>query len=204
MLNLLLGALARRRCAPLLARIELVPVLDWRGLLQALSALEAQPPPGLALVLVADLAALLAGLFVARPPAVAHALVARLSLRLRRLARGLASRPLVLLLNRTTRQRGSGDDARLALPGPHGGAESPLVPAFGSVFAQLLDLNLLCQPLALADKTGSIIAVEVLADHLGLWQGVGAKRRRRDHRWAPVRLLAGRLVDEPPSEPATA
>ncbi|KAF4822903.1 hypothetical protein CGCTS75_v010452 [Colletotrichum tropicale] len=89
-------------------------------------------------------------------------------------------------------------------------------PTFGLVFAQLLDLHLLCTkvprtrkdaerlyaPPARDDGGGGGVrytwVVEVLLDELGVWEERAAQpgvRRCREQRWTAVDVRAGRVVD---------
>ena len=106
----------------------------------------------------------------------------------------------------------------LPLPGYHAhAARRSNKPTFGLVFAQLLDLHLLCSrvPRARADAdalyapaeeegegedgrprpTRFVTVVEVLLDEMGLWEGRAGVRRSREQRWAAVEIEAGRLRD---------
>ncbi|KAK0729883.1 hypothetical protein B0H67DRAFT_476525 [Lasiosphaeris hirsuta] len=87
-------------------------------------------------------------------------------------------------------------------------------PSFGLVFAQLLDLHLLCTrvPQTRADVSGLVLpvsvardgkdvrfrwVVQVLLDEVGAYRmgGGGWERREREQRWAAVDVEEGRVVD---------
>ena len=109
---------------------------------------------------------------------------------------------------------GYGGDAS---PQYHGNSSGNNKPSFGLVFAQLLDVHLLCSrvprtradaevvfaprhttppPVAVAPRFAWV--VEVLLDEIGVWDGVGSgrPRRSREQRWGAVDVVDGvRLVD---------
>jgi hypothetical protein len=98
-------------------------------------------------------------------------------------------------------------------------------PAFGLVFAQLLDLHLLCTRVPRSRKDSELLAgvrtpaavprdreavefvtvVEVLLDEMGVWKGTTDggddddtrqwARKSREQRWAPVVMDGGRVVE---------
>ncbi|VUC33139.1 unnamed protein product, partial [Clonostachys rosea] len=105
-------------------------------------------------------------------------------------------------------------------------------PAFGLVFAQLLDLHLLCTRVPRSRKDSELLAgvraaaaasrdretveyvtvVEVLLDEMGVWKGVADggdeearkwARKNREQRWAPVVVDNGRVVEAFPRASST-
>ncbi|KAK2767997.1 fasciclin domain family [Colletotrichum kahawae] len=123
--------------------------------------------------------------------------------------RSSSSRPLASTL------RSVFNPPQLDIPGYAGQAASRRnKPTFGLVFAQLLDLHLLCTkvprtredaerlyaPPDRDDGGGSVRytwVVEVLLDELGVWEEGAAPgvRRCREQRWTAVDVRAGRVVD---------
>ncbi|KAL7931094.1 hypothetical protein V8C35DRAFT_311300 [Trichoderma chlorosporum] len=84
-----------------------------------------------------------------------------------------------------------------ASPG-HAGGYKPNKPTFGLVFTQLLDIHLLCTRAPRSGKTAlprSLTVVEVLLDDIGLWEGKGGLRKRREQRWTVVAPSNGRIIE---------
>ncbi|KAG5975786.1 hypothetical protein E4U58_007326 [Claviceps cyperi] len=96
----------------------------------------------------------------------------------------------------------------LDIPGYYTGTlPRRLKPSFGLVFAQLLDLHLLCSRVARTrahdglpglqggegDAGGVVTVVEVLMDEMGVWQGRRGVRPRREQRWTAVDVVKGRV-----------
>lgn len=208
-------------------------------------AADTRRPPSV--ILVTHFSTLLTSLFTQRENSAAHAALQLLGAHLRYLSRSLPSHPLVLLLNSTTASsdanavNGNAPPRKqpldptlrsvfhpppLPLPGYAAPTCAPLrgsKPSFGLVFAQLLDLHLLCArvPRAKDDADGAhgaygaeaaaagqqrdapaataaarcVTVVEVLLDDMGLWQGRTGHRPRREQRWAAVDVVGGRVVD---------
>lgn len=194
------------------------------------------------LILITHTSALLSGLFTARDKPAAHESALLLSSHLQYLTRGPTfGDPLIMLLNSTTSPFSPAHDdvvtatvndeprqARLPEPTlssifnpppqashPPGHAPHRNKPSFGQVFAQMLDLHLLCTrvPRAKEDAAAAaaglgpgfvsyVWAVEVLLDETGVYEGSGfdicKARRSREQRWAAVyvdELNGGRVVD---------
>ncbi|PNY26526.1 Uncharacterized protein TCAP_03544 [Tolypocladium capitatum] len=182
---------------------------------------DARRPPSV--VLVARFSALLTSLFTQREKSAAHTALQLLGAHLRHLSRSLPSHPLVLLLNSTTATPSAGAPPRPPLeptlrsvfhPPPLPGCAAPAPalrgdkPSFGLVFAQLLDLHLLCARVPRAKDDAAAVTrpaaaaapryvtvVEVLLDDMGLWQGGTGHWLRREQRWAAVDVVGGRVVD---------
>ncbi|KAM0323169.1 hypothetical protein ACHAQA_009019 [Verticillium albo-atrum] len=80
-------------------------------------------------------------------------------------------------------------------------------PSFGMVFAQILDLHLLCTRVprgaddaerVFGDAPGEakfVWVVEVLLDEIGVWEGKRGPRRSREQRWGAVDVVKGRVVN---------
>ncbi|KPM39174.1 hypothetical protein AK830_g7387 [Neonectria ditissima] len=162
-------------------------------------------PPLPDIIVVTHFSSLLTSLFTHREKAAAHSTLQLLGAHLRDLTRNLPSSPLVLLLNSTsspTTSAAADAQKKAALdptlrsifnpPPPPGYAAAAhhhharrSKPSFGLVFAQLLDLHLLCTRLPRArddaeaafraDKQGArtavVVVVEVLLDEMGVWEG---------------------------------
>ncbi|PNP50056.1 hypothetical protein THARTR1_09241 [Trichoderma harzianum] len=80
----------------------------------------------------------------------------------------------------------------------HAGGYKPNKPTFGLVFTQVLDVHLLCTRAPRPGKTSlprSLTVVEVLLDDIGLWEGKGGLRKRREQRWTVVAPYNGRIVN---------
>lgn len=213
----------RRRVRACLDRVMLSCVFDVDGLCEVLSELDGEggdeppevadsqdddgappPPPPPSIVLVTHLSSLLTSLFAQREPSAAHAALDQLSRRLRALARAPPSSPLVMLLNSTTAAAPAPRSQSRPLDPALRSVFAPAAarPAFGQVFARLLDLHLLCTAMPPRTRAAAVVvAVEVLVDHLGLWLGRRGPRPSREQRWAPVRVVGGRVVDAVASAP---
>ncbi|KAI5464546.1 hypothetical protein BGZ63DRAFT_401479 [Mariannaea sp. PMI_226] len=88
-------------------------------------------------------------------------------------------------------------------------------PSFGLVFAQLLDMHLLCTRLPWNGSSGddgdteateaalqhgttarsAIWVTEVLFDQMGFWEGTRGPRRNREQRWTALNVEGGRVKD---------
>ncbi|KAF4510052.1 hypothetical protein G6O67_001977 [Ophiocordyceps sinensis] len=213
----------RRRVRACLDRVMLSCVFDVDGLCEVLSELDGEggdeppevadsqdddgappPPPPPSIVLVTHLSSLLTSLFAQREPSAAHAALDQLSRRLRALARAPPSSPLVMLLNSTAAAAPAPRSPSRPLDPALRSVFAPAAarPAFGQVFARLLDLHLLCTAMPPRTRAAAVVvAVEVLVDHLGLWLGRRGPRPSREQRWAPVRVVGGRVVDAVASAP---
>ncbi|KAL6786995.1 hypothetical protein J3E68DRAFT_419904 [Trichoderma sp. SZMC 28012] len=80
----------------------------------------------------------------------------------------------------------------------HAGGYKPNKPTFGLVFTQLLDMHLLCIRAPRPGKTSlprALTVVEVLLDDIGVWEGKGGLRKRREQRWTVVAPYNGRIID---------
>lgn len=80
----------------------------------------------------------------------------------------------------------------------HAGGYKPNKPTFGLVFTQLLDMHLLCTRAPRPGKTAlprALTVVEVLLDDIGVWEGKGGVRKRREQRWTVVAPYNGRIID---------
>ncbi|KKP03933.1 hypothetical protein THAR02_03970 [Trichoderma harzianum] len=80
----------------------------------------------------------------------------------------------------------------------HAGGYKPNKPTFGLVFTQLLDMHLLCTRAPRPGKTTlprSLTVVEVLLDDIGVWEGKGGLRKRREQRWTVVAPYNGRIIN---------
>ncbi|KAF3073227.1 hypothetical protein CFAM422_004546 [Trichoderma lentiforme] len=80
----------------------------------------------------------------------------------------------------------------------HAGGYKPNKPTFGLVFTQLLDMHLLCTRAPRPGKMSlprSLTVVEVLLDDIGVWEGKGGLRKRREQRWTAVAPYNGRIID---------
>ncbi|KAL7913540.1 hypothetical protein GGI35DRAFT_213541 [Trichoderma velutinum] len=80
----------------------------------------------------------------------------------------------------------------------HAGGYKPNKPTFGLVFTQLLDMHLLCTRAPRPGKTSlprALTVIEVLLDDIGLWEGKGGLRKRREQRWTVVAPYNGRIVN---------
>ncbi|KAG5927486.1 hypothetical protein E4U42_002196 [Claviceps africana] len=172
-----------------------------------------EPP---SLVLITHFSSLLSGLFAQRERRAAHETVSRVGARLGRLSRTLPSGPLVMMLNSATGTgTGTGPPTRTAADPSLQGIFGPRPrPSFGVVFAQLLDMHLLCSRATTRhggtptetvrrrdggqeqDHPGaaSVTVVEVLTDDMGVWQGRRGPRPSREQRWTAVHVVAGRVV----------
>lgn len=107
----------------------------------------------------------------------------------------------------------------LSLPGyRHGAASRRNKPSFGLVFAQLLDVHVLCTRVPRdADDADALYApapgaegaaevryawvIEVLLDETGVWGPGGGRRRSREQRWGVVDVQGGRVRDAFGPEP---
>ncbi|SPN99799.1 related to PET191 protein, involved in assembly of cytochrome oxidase [Cephalotrichum gorgonifer] len=188
------------------------------------------PDQGPDIILVTHFSTLLTTLFTHTEKTSAHNTLQLLSSRLRHLSRTLPSSPLVILANSTTTtaaHSGPATEARdaalppggypprrqepdptlrsvFAAPGPYAGGTRQK-PSFGRVFAQLLDLHVLCTrvPRTREDAEGFVLgrggdevwAVEVLLDEGGVWEGKRGERKGRERRWGIVDLEGGRIID---------
>ncbi|PFH62982.1 hypothetical protein XA68_10733 [Ophiocordyceps unilateralis] len=173
------------------------------------------------IIIIAHLPLLLSSLFAQRRSA-AYGVVNRLRRLVRRRAREGA---LVLLLNSTSSSSSSSLSPSISHPSlgqserrkttttttmttttttTMMGSRSVLVPelrvAYGSVFANLVDLHLLCFPASLAfgpspSHLAHVPVVEVLLDRFGLTPPVrGRPSLSREQRWVLVGLGEGHLV----------
>lgn len=196
------------------------------------------------IIIVTHFSSLLTSLFTHREKSAAHSALQLLGAHLRDLTRNLASSPLVLLLNSTSSSSPSPADsgsgaAKKAAPDPtlrsifnpppppgyaaHAGAPASTrrsKPSFGLVFAQLLDLHLLCTRIprsrddaeaaaaafhhrqAGADGGAALVAgvstawvIEVLLDDMGVWEGRKGARRDREQRWTAVDVEGARVKE---------
>ncbi|GAB1311732.1 hypothetical protein MFIFM68171_01942 [Madurella fahalii] len=194
------------------------------------------------LILITHTSALLSTLFAARDKPTAHETTALLSSHLQYLTRSPAfGNPLVILLNSTTSPLSQGHDDIVTItandeprqakfPEPtHSSIFSPPPqvtyppghtfqrnkPSFGQVFAQMLDLHLLCTrvPRTNEDAAAAVAGlglefvsyvwvVEVLLDEIGVYERTDfddyGVRRNREQRWGAVdvdELKGGRVVD---------
>ncbi|KAM0274868.1 hypothetical protein ACHAQH_007793 [Verticillium albo-atrum] len=96
---------------------------------------------------------------------------------------------------------------QLAMAGYRSLASRRNKPSFGMVFAQMLDLHLLCTRVprgaedaerVFGDAPGEasfVWVVEVLLDEMGVWEEGKGPRQSREQRWGAVSLVEGRLVD---------
>lgn len=193
------------------------------------------------IIIITHFSSLLTSLFTHREKAAAHSALQLLGTHLRDLTRNLASSPLVLLLNSTSSAAPSPADggsgaAKKAAPDPtlrsifnpppppgyaaHAGAPAATrrsKPSFGLVFAQLLDLHLLCTRIprgrddaeaaaaafhhrhdggaALVAGVSTVWVVEVLLDDMGVWEGRKGARRDREQRWTAVDVEGARVKE---------
>ena len=207
----------------------------------ALNAEETQPSRLPDMILITHTSTLLNTLFTGRDKESAHNTMLLLSSRLRSLTRSHAG-PLVMFLNSTASPHHADGVATPATdhhrppkqleqtlcsifnppppPSAAGDWQQPghslafmrNKPSFGLVFAQMLDLHLLCTlvPRTKTDRValmasggtasvGYVWAVEVLLDELGVYglsEEGGWERRSREQRWAVVDVDgAGRVVN---------
>lgn len=186
------------------------------------------PPPSAGktspeIIVITHFSTLLTNLFTHREKSAAHSALQLLSSHLHHLARTLPSQPLILILNSTAADAAPSRtskqpqlDASLrsvfnppSLPGYAygGGAARRNKPSFGLVFAQLLDMHLLCTripgekddadavyaPAGAADDVRFVTVVEVLLDDTGVWEGKRGQRKSREQRWTAVDLVGGRV-----------
>ncbi|KAH7362206.1 hypothetical protein B0T11DRAFT_81914 [Plectosphaerella cucumerina] len=187
------------------------------------------PPPTSSLpdmIIITHFSSILATLFARRDPKPAHTALHLLSSHLRHLSRTLASNPLIMLLNSTSSSSSAGAASRpsekpldpslrsvfnptpVGIPGyRHGAASRRNKPSYGLVFAQLLDVHILCTraPREAADaerlyapRPGGeeeavryVWVVEVLLDEVGTWEGGGGGLGSRGG--GLLMLLGGRL-----------
>ncbi|KAG5913075.1 hypothetical protein E4U53_005025, partial [Claviceps sorghi] len=213
-----------------LERVMLSCVFDMDGLWEVLADLDldrqdARGPPATpredgcppCFILVTHFSSLLRGLFAQRERRAAHSAVSRVGDRLGRLSRTLPSGPLVMILNSTTEAEAEAEaepSTRTAAaapdPFPPGmfGAPPPrrVRPSFGVVFAQLLDMHLVCWPAPRPDtreggdrekdhhRTRFVTIVEVLTDDMGVWQRGRGPRPSREQRWTAVDVVAGSVI----------
>ena len=169
------------------------------------------------MIIITHTGLLLTSLFTHRSSSAAHATWQLLSSHLRYLARTLPSSPLIFLLNSTSSPEVErhAQPARLdqtlrsvfnppTIPGYSTLLARRNKPTFGLVFAQMLDLHVLCTniPRTGADvergPTGSTVTiVEVLLDDMGVWEKGrdGKGRKHREQRWGAVDLKEGHLVN---------
>ncbi|KAI6778112.1 uncharacterized protein J7T54_001533 [Emericellopsis cladophorae] len=172
------------------------------------------------MIIITHTGVLLTSLFMHRSSSAAHTTWQLLSSHLRYLARTLPSSPLIFLLNSTSSpevERGAhhtqpaqvDQTQRSVFNPPTIPGYSTLLarrnkPTFGLVFAQMLDLHVLCTnvPRTVADvergPTGSTVTiVEVLLDDMGVWEKGrdGKDRNHREQRWGAVDLKEGHLVN---------
>ena len=195
------------------------------------------------MIIITHVSSLLTSLFTQRSSQAAHTVLRRLSARLRHLSRTLSSHPVVLLLNSTSSSSSSTPSAPPTtlvtsttsheasnkpldptlrsifnpppIPGYRSVAPRRNKPTFGLVFAQMLDMHLLCTSVPRsaedadeifapapaqvgADRRVELVTVvEVLLDELGVWEEGRRRgpRRLREQRWAPVEIRGGKIVD---------
>ncbi|KAK7420651.1 hypothetical protein QQX98_002646 [Neonectria punicea] len=174
------------------------------------------------IIVVTHFSSLLTSLFTHREKSAAHSTLQLLGAHLRDLTRNLPTSPLVLLLNSTSSSSSTSApfvdkkaplDATLRSifnpPPPPGYVVVAHVrrskPSFGLVFAQLLDLHLLCTrlPRARDDAEAAVrgggvrtaVVVEVLLDEMGLWEGCKGARRDREQRWTVVDVEGARVKE---------
>lgn len=175
-------------------------------------------------ILITHFSTLLTTLYTHAEQTAVHNTLHLLSSRLRYLSRTLPSSPLIMLTNTTTpstfdpisaRRSGPPSEPTPQAPDPSlrsiFSASGPYAttwqkPSFGLVFAQFLDLHLLCTRIARTrgDAEGIVAGrgqgrqvwvVEALLDEGGVWEGDRGPRRGRERRWGVVDVLEGRIVD---------
>lgn len=167
------------------------------------------------LIVITHFSSLLNSLFAHREFQAAHSALQLLASHLRHLTRHLPTHPLLVLLNTTSVPSSSSSFGKasssasldptlrsifnpppLNLPGYN---PLPLTrmnkPTFGRVFAQLLDLHVLCTRVSAGGDGGFGTVVEVLLDEMGVWEGRMGKRRDREQRWGAVAVKEGRITD---------
>ncbi|KAK7422335.1 hypothetical protein QQZ08_009557 [Neonectria magnoliae] len=173
------------------------------------------------IIVVTHFSSLLTSLFTHREKSAAHSTLQLLGAHLRDLTRNLPTSPLVLLLNSTSSSSTSAQSADKKAPldptlrsifnppPPPGYAAVAHArrskPSFGLVFAQLLDVHLLCTrlPRARDDAEAAVrgggvrtaVVVEVLLDEMGLWEGCKGARRDREQRWTVVDVEGARVKE---------
>ncbi|KAG9258745.1 uncharacterized protein F5Z01DRAFT_217067 [Emericellopsis atlantica] len=172
------------------------------------------------MIIITHTGVLLTSLFTHRSSSAAHSTWQLLSSHLRYLSRTLPSSPLIFLLNSTSspeveRRAHHAQPAQLdqtlrsvfnppTIPGYSTLLARRNKPTFGLVFAQMLDLHVLCTnvPRTAADvergPNGSTVTiVEVLLDDMGVWEKGrdGKGRDHREQRWGAVDLKDGHLVN---------
>lgn len=225
----------------LLARVMVSQVFDLDGVWEVLADLDrppeigdsqddeagGTPPPPPDVIVVTHAASLLASTLTHRPGRAGHAAIRHLSSRLRHVSRALPSSPLVLLLNGVSGpppDAAAAARARPAAPPEQtlrsvfgaGGAARRTKPAFGNLFAQMLDVHILCTMVprgpgdadmvfaprrqdsaAPAASPTFVTVVEVLLDDMGVWDHdrVEGRRRSREQRWGAAHVRGGRVVD---------
>lgn len=169
------------------------------------------------IIIITHVSSLLTSLFTHRSSPAAHSTLQPLSSHLRHLSRTLPSSPLILLLNSTSNPSGEAGSKPLdptlrsvfnppSVPGCHTALPRRNKPTFGLVFAQMLDVHVLCTRVP---KTGAdaeevfgqhrrgnyVTVVEVLLDEMGVWEGrKRGIRRSREQRWGAVEVKNGRVV----------
>ncbi|KAK4137058.1 hypothetical protein BT67DRAFT_440059, partial [Trichocladium antarcticum] len=188
------------------------------------------PAPLPDIILITHASSLLNALFTGRDKQAAHDSMLRLAAHLHHFTRATRlGGPLVMFLNSTTAPAhpdpaAAQDAARPARhpeptlrsifsPAPprqaaHGYLARRSKPSFGMVFAQMLDLHLLCTRVprtragAAAGDGSFAWVVEVLLDEMGMYETGAAgergwrwRRSSREQRWAAVDVEDGRVVD---------
>ncbi|KAG7120412.1 hypothetical protein HYQ44_004908 [Verticillium longisporum] len=185
------------------------------------------------IILITHFSTLLTTLFARQDKSAAHNSINLLSSHLRHLSRTLPTSPLILLLNTTAPSlpgtatpavdtpsrkpssrpldptlRSVFNPPPLTIAGYQSAASRRNKPSFGMVFAQMLDLHLLCTRVPrtaedaeriFGDAPGDarfVWVVEVLLDEIGVWGGQGkGPRRSREQRWGAVDVVGGSVVD---------
>ncbi|KAH6689433.1 hypothetical protein F5X68DRAFT_166893 [Plectosphaerella plurivora] len=181
------------------------------------------------MIIITHFSSILATLFARRDTKPAHTALHLLSSHLRHLSRTLASNPLIMLLNTTASSapttttaprpsekpldpslRSVFNPPPVGIPGyRHGAASRRNKPSYGLVFAQLLDVHLLCtrvpreagdaerlyapRPGGETEAVRYVWVLEVLLDEVGTWEG--GRRRFREQRWGAVDVVGGKVVD---------
>ncbi|KAK0655885.1 hypothetical protein B0T16DRAFT_451511 [Cercophora newfieldiana] len=83
-------------------------------------------------------------------------------------------------------------------PGVAARREQRVKPSFGGVFAQMLDVHLLCTRVPRGIDGGFVWVAEVLLDRVGVYEGVekgdGLRRRCREQRWGALEVDGGGRV----------
>ncbi|PKS09388.1 hypothetical protein jhhlp_004003 [Lomentospora prolificans] len=186
------------------------------------------------LILITHFSTLLTTLFTHTEKNTAHTSLQLLSSHLRHLARSMSSSPLILITNAITTSSSGPAPAAASLetgplfhdsssarhrsrqvdptlrsifntPGPYQTNRSSGKPSFGLVFAQFLDLHLLCtkiprtredaEAMAMGRSGEQVWVVEGLLDEQGVWDGRKGPRKGRERRWGVVDWVSGMVVD---------